>query len=587
LRRFLADWVAPRWRELLGALLLTSLLAAVTSSYPWILKASFDSLLAKSSADAIWLVLAAIVGATAARSLLLYFQTVTTNRIVTELTTDIQKRLFAHLVHADFARLTREHSGGLVSRLVNDVGYVQVAAQSALNTAVRDAMVIIGLLITMIVLDPMMALIVLVVYPIAAFPIALVSERLRKVAKRSQLQLGEMTGRLTEKLSSARLIKTFRLESHAAAEANRNFDAVQVLRMKAVRNRARLDPMLEALGGVAVAGVVALAYWRIANGVSTIGSFMGFVSALLLAAQPIRGLGNLAAKVNEGLAAVERIYDVLDEAPSIVDAPDAAPLVIGNGEIAFERVSFAYRPPAASSETVTASPVAAVRDISILVRGGTTVALVGRSGSGKSTLINLVPRLFDVASGSIRIDGQDIRSVTLASLRGAIAIVSQDVTLFDDTIRANIALGRLDATDADIEAAARAAAAHDFIMAQPAGYQTPIGDGGNRLSGGQRQRLALARAILKDAPILLLDEATSALDTESERAVQDALAKFTRQRTTLVVAHRLATIQAADLICVMDEGTVFEMGSHAELIARNGEYARLCKSQSLSGSGPG
>jgi subfamily B ATP-binding cassette protein MsbA len=299
---------------------------------------------------------------------------------------------------------------------------------------------------------------------------------------------------------------------------------------------------------------------------------MGFVTALLMAAQPIRGLGNLSARVQEGLAAAERVYQQLDQPPTVVDRPGARPLVISNGSISFEDVGFTY--PAGRQAR-------AVHGFTLSVPGGQTVALVGRSGGGKSTIINLVPRLFDVDTGRITIDGQDIRDVTLESLRGSIAIVSQDVTLFDDTIRANVALGRLNAADAEISAAAKAAAAHEFIMEQPNGYDTRIGDRGSRLSGGQRQRLALARAILRDAPILLLDEATSALDTESERLVQEALARFTRNRTTLVIAHRLSTVQNADLICVMDAGEIVEVGTHRELYQRNGAYTRLCEAQFL------
>jgi subfamily B ATP-binding cassette protein MsbA len=340
--------------------------------------------------------------------------------------------------------------------------------------------------------------------------------------------------------------------------------------MKAVEAKARLNPTLETLGGLAVAGVIGFAAFRISGGQNTLGDLTGFVSALLLAAQPFRALGTLNAKIQEGLGAVERVFDVLDEQPLIVDTPTAKPLQLRKGEIEFRGVTFAYLP---------GHP--AVRNFSLRIPGGATVALVGRSGAGKSSIINLVPRLYDPQHGAIVIDGQDISQVTVASLRSAMSMVSQDITLFNDSVRMNIALGKLDATDEEIERAARSAAAHQFITELPEGYDTVIGDRGLRVSGGQRQRIALARAILKDAPILLLDEATSALDAESERLVQEALAEFGRNRTTLVIAHRLSTVQNADLICVMDQGAAVETGTHEELIARNGYYANFCRSQLL------
>jgi subfamily B ATP-binding cassette protein MsbA len=521
-------------------------------------------------------VLAGIIMVTMLRSLFLYWQTVETNRIVMRMTTDMQKVAFEHLVWSDLARLTRETPGRLVSKLTNDISFVQQAALAALNTAVRDVLSVLALAISMFYLDWVMSLIVLGVYPIAAIPVAALSKRLRRVAKRTQDELGDMTSLLTEKLSSARLIKSFRLEKYAGERLNQSFEQVYDLRMKAVRNRARIDPMLEALGGLAVTGVIAFAYWRIASGISTVGDFMGFITALLMAAQPIRALGALSGRINEGLAAAESFYGLIDEAPLIVDAPGAKPLTVTSSTIRFDDVAFAYDKQ---------KGMHAIRHFSLVVPGGKTVALVGRSGAGKSTVLNLVPRLFDVTEGSITIDNQDVRGVTLASLRDAISIVAQDVTLFDDTIGANIALGRLGASKAAIIEAAKAAAAHEFIMEQPDGYATQIGDRGLRLSGGQRQRLALARAILKDAPILLLDEATSALDSESERLVQAALAKFTKNRTTLVIAHRLSTVQNADLICVMEQGTIVETGTHRGLLAEGGTYARLVRSQALSDEG--
>ncbi len=569
LRRVLRDWVMPRKRALAVALVLMAGLAGVTGSYPRLIKYAFD-VLPKGDVGLLYGIAGLIVLATTARAVLLYLTTVQTNRIVLRIAVEMQKAGVAHLLKADFARLTRDAPGELISRLTNDIAQIQVALQAALTTAVRDAMTICALVIYMVWSDPVLSLIVLGIYPFAILPIMAIGKRLKRVARRTQEELAQMLSLMGEKLGGARLIKTFRLEDYAAARMIASFEQIYALRMKSVRQRARLDPMLEMLGGIAVAGVIALATWRIASGIATIGDFMAFVTALVLAAQPTRGLGNLSVRVQEGLAAAERFYALLDERPSIVDRPGARPLAVSAGRISFENVSFSY---------AAARRAPALRDLSLEVAGGATVALVGRSGSGKSTLINLVPRLFDVDAGSIRIDGADVRDVTLESLRGALAMVSQDVTLFDDTIRANIALGRLDATDAEIEAAARAAAAQEFILAQPQGYDTMIGDRGSRLSGGQRQRIALARAILKDAPILLLDEATSALDSESERLVQQALARFTKGRTTLVIAHRLSTVENADLICVMEDGRIVEQGRYDELLRHGGAFARLAHAQ--------
>ena len=576
LRRFLADWIFPRWRQVLVSLLFTAGLAASTGAYPLIIKASFDSLM-QAKPGILPLVLGAIIAVTAVRGTFLYFHQVASTRLVAQMIMDLQKTTFAHLMRSDYARLSRDTTGQMVSRLTNDLAFIQNATQVSIIASIKDTLSVVALLGTMFYIDWMLTTVAFMIYPFAALPVSSIGRRLKQVAKRTQVELGGMTSMLTEIFSGIRLIKSFGLEGYAEKRLNANFEQVFELRMKAVRARSRMGPALETLAGLAIAGVVAFAYWRISTGISTVGDFMGFVTALLLAAQPIRSIGNLTTSTQEGLAAAERIYELLDEHPTVVDKPGAQALRMAGGTVGFDNVTFGY---------ANAAGLRAVRDFTLTVQGGRTAALVGRSGAGKSTIINLVSRLYDVESGRILIDGQDVRDVTLASLRNSISIVSQDVTLFDDTIRANIALGRLDATEEQIVAAAKAAAAHEFILAQPAGYDTVIGDSGQRLSGGQRQRLALARAILKDAPILLLDEATSALDTESERLVQEALSRFTQNRTTIVIAHRLSTVQKADLICVMDEGRLVEQGTHAELLARNGAYAKLCRSQLLTDIDP-
>jgi len=565
--RFFREMVRPDLARLVVTLVLMALVAGVTGLYPLAIDYAFE-LLSERDPRAAWLLPPLVVGLTALKGGALYAQVLSLNIFLQRVGVRMRNALFAHLMRADLARLMRDATGGLVARFTYDVQVICGNLGQVTTSLARDLLTVVALLGAMLWLDWAMTLIVLVVYPLAAVPIAQLSRRMRRVAHSLQAQVGGVTSFLYDGLAGARMVKAYRLEDYQKERADAAFKRMAKLRLKAETARARVDPLLELMGGLAVAGVLAIGGWRIAQGAGTVGDFTGFITALLMAAQPVRALGKLNVTLQEGLAALQRAFALLDEEPRIRDRPHARPLALAGGSVRFERVSFAY------DDTVPA-----LHDVSFALPPGRTTALVGPSGAGKTTVLNLVPRFFEPTAGRVLVDEQDIRDVTLASLRDQVALVSQDVVMFDDTVRANIAFGRQDADDAAIREAARAADAEAFILALEDGFDTVVGPRGERLSGGQRQRIALARAVLKDAPILLLDEATSALDAESEQRVQAALDRLSRGRTTLVIAHRLATVRDAAQIVVLDRGRVAEIGDHRELVARGGVYARLAAMQ--------
>ncbi|MER2269271.1 ABC transporter ATP-binding protein [Methylobacterium oxalidis] len=561
------EWLSPHRATLGVVLVLIALVGAATGLYPVLIKGAFDAFDSKDMGALAYGPLI-VIAVTSVRGFALFGQTVLTNRVVTRVEADMQAALYGHLIDSDLDQLARESPAAFTQRFTTDFAFIKEALTRISTVLLRDVAMLVGLVAALIWMDPLLTLVAAVTVPFVAGPIGRIGKKLRRVSTTTQEQMGATASLISESLAGARVAKTYALEGYLKGRAAEALERVRRLKMKTANARGRLDPLLEVGGGVAVAAVLMLVGQRVMSGERTVGDFTGYTAALLLAAQPARALGTLNAILQEAAAALQRYFALMDEAPRIREAPGAPPLAPGPGEIRFEAVRFRYR-----------EDVAALEGIDLAVPAGRTTALVGRSGSGKSSLLNLVPRLYDVTGGRVTIDGQDVRAVTLASLRAAVAVVSQEVVLFDDTIAANIGFGRPGASEAEIEAAARAAAAHDFIARLPEGYGFRVGPAGGRLSGGERQRISLARAFLKDAPILLLDEATSALDSESERLVQGALERLMRGRTTLVIAHRLSTVREADQIVVLEAGRVVERGTHAALLAEGGAYARLHRLQ--------
>ena len=489
---------------------------------------------------------------------------------------DVRDRLYEHILGQSASFFSRNAVGQLLSRVSNDVGQVQRAISETAGDLARETLALIGYAVILFYVDARLALVCLTGAPIILYPLVRLGQKIRRTARRSQEAQENMSHVGAETFAAHRIVKAFGAEER---EAGRFRDALRHLyrtNMRVVRALSVMPPAMELLGGIGMAAALWYGSKEIADGRLTTGEFTTFLAAMLMMYAPAKKLSRVNANLQQAIAAADRIFEMLDTHTEVVEPPNAEPLPLFSQAIQFHDVTFAYEEPRA-----VRGDRAILRNVSLTVPAGQMVAIVGRSGAGKTTLVNLIPRFYDVSGGAITIDGRDIREVTLKSLRAQIGIVTQETVLFDDTIANNIAYGSPRASAPQIEAAARAAHAHEFVTALPEKYQTRIGERGQKLSGGQRQRLAIARALLKNAPILILDEATSALDTEAELLVQDALATLMLNRTSFVIAHRLSTIMRADAIVVLERGRIVEVGRHDDLLNRDGVYASLYKMQLL------
>lgn len=567
-KRIMKQYMAQHWGKYLIASIFMLGVAGSAAGQALLLGPVIDEVFINKNGEMLWLVSGAAFALSVMNGGCVYGQAVLMNRAGQTIVATVQRQMYAHLVKSDLTFFHHEHTGRLVSRFIFDAEMLYEAVSKALTGMFKDGIMAIAFIGVMFYRDWQLTVAALVVLPIVMAPMALVHRKLRKAAKRTQESTGDLSVRLEESFKGIRHIKAYVQEDFEIDRSDKSIAARLKPIFKAAQLRAATSPVSETMAGVAVAITILYGGMRVIDGAMTPGSFVSFIAALLMAYRPLKSLANLSTALQEGMSAAERIFGLMDQPPHIVDRKDAPALTVTKGHVRLQDVSFAYD---------AEHPV--LSDIRLDAQPGQKVALVGPSGAGKSTIINLLPRFYDVTAGAVQIDGQDVREVTLGSLRKSMALVSQETFLFDDTIAANIAYGKTGATQDQIEAAAKTAAAHDFIVGLPDGYETSVGESGLRLSGGQRQRIAIARALLKDAPILLLDEATSALDNESEHKVQAALDELSQGRTSIVVAHRLSTVMDADQIIVMERGGVVAQGTHDSLLAQGGVYARLWQLQ--------
>jgi subfamily B ATP-binding cassette protein MsbA len=564
----LLTYLKPHKWRMSAAVLAMLGVSAITALLAYLVKPVLDDVFFAKRVSMLYLLPPLVVVLYLIKGALSYTHNYQMSYIGNATVTRLRDELFASLQRQPLSFFDGEATGVLMSRLTYDVNLLQDAVTRVVTSFFKDTFTVIGLTTVIFYREWRLALMAMVVFPLAVLIIVYLGQRIRRISQATQVANAYLYRVLQESLIGQRIVKAFARETYEEQRfLGANWDYFRT-RMNLTATRELSPPVMELLGSLGMAAIIFYGGYAVIRGTSTPGTFFSFLAALLMLYQPIKSLSAVQNIVQEGLAAAVRVFGLMDREPEIQDAPGAASLAPLTREISYAGVSFAYD----GRQNV-------LHDISFTVRRGEVVALVGPSGAGKSTLLNLLPRFYDISGGAIMIDGRDIRGVTLASLRDQIGVVTQQTILFNDTVRHNVAYGRLTAGEEEIINALKAAHAYDFVMALPQGQDTLIGEQGVRLSGGERQRLAIARALLKDPPILILDEATSSLDSESEREVQQALDRLIVGRTTLVIAHRLSTVRNADRIIAMEDGRIVETGSHTELLARDGLYRRLYEMQ--------